>query len=342
MNYLPKIKTKEDGRLIPTDPNRFYQKVVQLFEHLHFSLSTPLLGCGGCFDLVAKKKNVLLLIKVLENIDSLREDQAFELRKLSQMLSGLPLIIGLRIRNDVDIEDGIVYSRYDIPAISLDTLRNLLLNNLPPLVYAHRGGFKVKFDGDLLKEKRLEKSLSLNDLAREVGVSKRTIYEYERGSVDVSLETAIMIEEFLDEPLTIAINLFHEMKKIGSVSLPESSSNVPKSELEREVKKHFDTIGLKDQLWTKKFPFRVLAKSLIPNEEMKNSITTITGITRETKGEDFEKKIQVTYSVSRIADANPLVVVGTDATKTEISGVPVVSIDELLKDKKKKKKQEEA
>jgi len=323
--------------LIDTDSQQFYQGVVRLFEHLHFDLSTPLLGCGGCFDLIAKKKALLILVKILENIDSLREEQAFELRKLAQMLSGLPLIIGQRIRNNATIEDGVVYSRYDIPTISIETLRNLLLKQLPPLIYAHRGGFKVKFDGSLLKEKRLEKNLSLSDLASEIGVSKRTVYEYERGSIDVSLETAMLIEEFLDEPLTMAINLFEEMRKIGSVSIPESHSNIPRSELERDVKKHFDSIGLQDQLWTKKIPFRVLAKSLQKNDELSKSITTITGISRVLTGEDFAKKLQVTYSVSRIADANPLVVVSGDTKQTEISGVPIISVDELTRMKKKKK-----
>ncbi|MFW9921766.1 MAG: transcriptional regulator [Candidatus Thorarchaeota archaeon] len=319
---------------------RFYQNVVQIFEQLHFDLSTPLLGCGGCFDLVAKKNALLLLVKILENIDSLREEQAFELRKLSQMLIGMPLIVGQKIRNDVDIEDGVVYSRYEIPAISYETLKNLLLKNLPPLIYAHRGGFKVKFDGALLKEKRLEKNFSLGDLASEIGISKRAIYEYERGAVDVSLETALLIEELLDEPLTIAISLFEEMKKIGSISIPESNSNIPKTEIEKDVKAHFDNLGLKDQLWTKKIPFRVLAKPLISNEEIQNSIATITGITKKSAGEDFVKKIQVTYSISKIADANPLVVVGSGVKQTEISGVPVLSIEDLIKKKKNEKKEE--
>ena len=316
---------------------QFYQEVIQLFEQLHYELSTPLLGCGGCFDLVAKKNALLLLVKVLENIDSLREEQAFELRKLAQMLSGLPLVIGHRIRNNADIEDGVVYSRYEIPAISMLTLRNLLVHHLPPLIFAHRGGFKVKFDGELLREKRLERNLSMSDLAQGVGVSKRTIYEYERGNIDVSLETALLIEEFLDEPLTIAINLFEEMQKIGSLSQPQSHSNIPKSDLEREVKKQFDSIGLKDQLWTKKMPFRVLAKPLPTNEELSKSMTTITGISRQLRGKDFANKLLVTYSVSKIAEADPLVVVGGEAKQTTISGVPIISVEDLAKIKKKKK-----
>jgi putative transcriptional regulator len=315
---------------------QFYQDVAHILEQSQFDLSTPLLGCGGCFDLVAKKHTVLLLLKLIMNIDSFKEDQAYELRKLAYMLSGFPLIVGENIRSNTDIEDGVVYTRYEIPAVSKETLRNLLINQLPPLIYAYRGGFKVKFDGALLKEKRLEKSFSLGDFAREIGVSKRAIYEYERGSVDVSLETAMKIEELLDEPLTIAINLFEEMKRIGSVASPSAHSGAPKSDIEREVKKHFDEIGLKDQLWTKKIPIRVLAKSIEPDDELHKLYTTITSISEQPANDDIEQKIRVTYSISKIAEADPLVILGDDSQKSTIDGVSVVSIDDLIRSKKKK------
>jgi putative transcriptional regulator len=189
--------------LIANEEREFFQGIAQIFYQSHYNISTPLLGCGGCFDLVAKKDVFLLLVKLLINIDSLREEQAYELKKLALMLSASPLIIGKKIRKSNDIEDGVVYSRYDIPAISKDTLRNLLINHVPPLIYTHRGGYKVKVNGELLKEKRLEMGMSLNELARRVGVTKRAIYEYERGTSDISVDTAIRIEECLVDPLTL-------------------------------------------------------------------------------------------------------------------------------------------
>jgi len=234
------------------------------------------------------------------------------------------------------IEDGVVYTRYEIPALSTETFRNLLINHIPPLIYASRGGFKVKFDGSVLRDKRIQKNYSMGDFAREIGVSKRAIYEYERGTVDVSLETAMKIEDLLDEPLTLAINLFEEMKQIGSVTTPTAYSNEPRSDLEREVKEHFDIIGLKDQLWTKKIPIRVLAKALIPEE--KHGATTITGIAEESKKEDVLRKVQVTYSIAKLADADPLVIVSDDTQKTNVDGMKVYSIDELIKQKKKETK----
>jgi putative transcriptional regulator len=330
------LKVEVDHLIADKHQQQFYQEVAQVLEQSRFDISTPLLGSGGCFDLVAKKQSVLLLIKLITNIDSFKEDQAYELRKLSYMLSGFPLIVGQNIRNSAEIEDGVVYTRYEIPAVSKNTLQNLLIKNLPPLIYAYRGGFKVRFDGALLKEKRLEKNFSLGDLAREIGVSKRAVYEYERGTVDVSHETAMRIEELLDEPLTIAINLFEEMKRIGSVTTPSTHSGAPKSDIEREVKKHFDDIGMKDQLWTKKIPIRVLAKTMEPIDEMDKFYTTITSISEQPSSDDVEKKIHITYSISKIAEADPLIVLGDDSKKSTIDDASVVSIDDLIKSKKKK------
>ncbi|MEA2070705.1 MAG: helix-turn-helix domain-containing protein [Asgard group archaeon] len=226
-----------------------------------------------------------------------------------------------------------VYSRYNIPAVSLDTLRGLLIQQLPPLVYAYRGGFKVKLNGKLLRQKRLEANMSLSDLAQAVGVSKRTIYEYERDAIDVSLETALRIEEFFDEPFTQAINLFDEMKQIGSITKPSSRLNKPKNELEKRVKEHFNSLGYKDQLWTRKIPFRLLAKA--PEKETKRSDTVITGISRKYNEKEVVKKIRITYSISRITETNPLIVLGENAELKTIQGVPIISINEL-KDSPKK------
>jgi predicted transcriptional regulator len=136
----------------------------------------------------------------------------------------------------------------------------------------------------------------------------------------------------------MAVDLLDQVNQIGSVKEPSASSNHPKNELERQVKRRFDSIGLKDQLWTKKTPFRVLARPESTDQELKTSFnTTITGIAKKLQGSDVVKKIHITYSISKIAQANPLVVVGRETLEKEIEGVPVVSIDNLTKLDKKRK-----
>jgi putative transcriptional regulator len=321
--------------------DQLYQEVANIFIQSQYDLSTPLLGAGGCFDLVAKKDAFLLLIKLLENIDSFRGEQAYELQKLASMVTAAPLIIGHKIRNDAEIEDGIVYSRYDIPAISIRTLQSLLLHHLPPLIFTHRGGFRVKINGERLKEKRLEKNLSRGDLAIAVGISKRTIYEYERGTIDVSVETAFQIEEFLDEPLTLAINLFDSPEKIGSLNkAPENRQTGPEGEVERKLKEHFDEHGMTEQLWAQKIPFRVIAKNPTPRRE-KHISSTITSIAQEQAENNISQRVKVTCNISQMTHTRPLFVIDSSIDRSLLMGLPIMTIDELIKKKEKRKKEKQ-
>ena len=51
------------------------------------------------FDLAARRDNLLLLIKVLYNIDGLNEETAKEIQFLSKHLQGNPVIIGEKTRD---------------------------------------------------------------------------------------------------------------------------------------------------------------------------------------------------------------------------------------------------
>lgn len=50
----------------------------------------------------------------------------------------------------------------------------------------------------LLKEKRIEKGFTLLSLARNVGVSLKTIYNYESGAREPSIAMLIRLAEVLD------------------------------------------------------------------------------------------------------------------------------------------------
>ena len=70
------------------------------------------------FDIAAGNGDVLLLIKVLSNVDGLKEDTAQEMLQLSEYLDGSPLVIGEKTR-DHPLESGVVYYRYGIPSINM-------------------------------------------------------------------------------------------------------------------------------------------------------------------------------------------------------------------------------
>ncbi len=157
------------------------------------------------FDLIAKKGDTLVIIKVISHIDSVSADIAWDLNLIARYLEATPIIVGERAR-DADLERGVVYIRYGLFAISPETLYDYFVEDLAPLVYASPGGLYVNIRGDLLREVRKRSQMSLGDLASELGVSRRTISKYESG-MGTTLDIAIRLEELFRAPLIETIEL---------------------------------------------------------------------------------------------------------------------------------------
>ena len=100
----------------------------------------------------------------MTNVDSLSEDVANELKTLSSLLKGCPLLIGEK--NGLNnLEDDVIYFRFGIQAITHQTLRNNLLEGIPVKVYAGPGGLYVNIDEVKLRELREDKGISLGAFA---------------------------------------------------------------------------------------------------------------------------------------------------------------------------------
>jgi putative transcriptional regulator len=157
------------------------------------------------FDLIAKRGDSLVIIKVVSHIDSVSADIAWDLNMIARHLEATPLIVGERAR-DTDLERGVVYIRYGLFALSPETLYDYFVEGIAPMVYASPGGLYVKIKGDLLREVRERSQMSLGDLASHLGVSRRTISKYE-GGMGTTLDIAIRLEELFDAPLVETIEL---------------------------------------------------------------------------------------------------------------------------------------
>src|SRR5213593_652376 len=104
-----------------------------------FFLSEAHKGRGLSFDVVARRDDQLLLLKVLQNVDALGKVGADELRLLATTLGGSPLVIGEHT-GDGRMEDGVIYSRFGIPILSKRTFTNLLKEGVPPFMFSAPGG----------------------------------------------------------------------------------------------------------------------------------------------------------------------------------------------------------
>ena len=160
----------------------------------------------GSFDIVARKNLLILLLKTFVNIDSVNEKNTHEMKQLANIFLASPIIVGAKSRNGL-LEEGVIYERYDIPTISFETLKNMIIYKEYPEILADRGGYFVKIDGNVIKQYREEYSMSLKDLADLAHVSRATMYKYENEIVRANAETAMILEEILNTKVTLDIDI---------------------------------------------------------------------------------------------------------------------------------------
>lgn len=176
-----------------------------------------------CFEVVAKKDNVKLLIKTSDNVDNERKEPAEDLRSLAVAYSATPLIIG-RMTHNGTVEKDTLYERHGVNVISPSTFKEIALSGKLPFVYSKRGGLYFRVNGKYLRQLREERGMSLGDLAKRIGVSRKAVYDYENGSMGATLETVVRIEEVMDSAVTAGIDVFDWH---GSEDLPNRSPSGP-------------------------------------------------------------------------------------------------------------------
>src|SRR5205807_10354554 len=80
-----------------------------------FFLSRPHGERGLCFDLVARRDDTLLIVKVFQNVDALSKETAQELKAIARTLEGSRLVVGERSGTG-GLEDGVSYDRVGVPS----------------------------------------------------------------------------------------------------------------------------------------------------------------------------------------------------------------------------------
>ncbi len=270
------------------------------------------------FDLAVRRENLLLLIKVLYNIDGLNEETAQEMHFLSKHLLGNPIIIGEKTR-DHSLETGVTYFRYGIPAIDIDTLSDYFIEDVPPLIYAEHGGLYVNIDGTILKQERIKKNISLGALASMLGVSRRTISKYEEGEMAASVDIAVRLEEILDRGFAVSVGLFekhylHDAHKHDTVK--KESLNI----LSILKNMGFDVLPISQA------PFDAVSISADRRDE---NATILTGVGEYTS--TMVKKAHLMSSISEVALTQSLLIVDGASKTKNIERTVLVEAKELKK-----------
>jgi putative transcriptional regulator len=270
-----------------------------------------------CFDLVARRDNLLIILKLLKNVDSFSKRNAHELSILSDRLKGSPLIIGDRTSLK-KIESGIVYFRHGIPMINFNTFYDYLIEGFPPLIYSAPGGFYVNIDGEVLHAARREREISLGALATKAGVSRKAVQMYEDGMNPI-LEIAMKLEDFLEQPLIKPINPFTlEVKlKAGTKDLGGLKG---KDNIDKEIAAQLTSLGYSVVPITH-CPFEALTED--------KRVLIITGISN--KDRKTLEKARIMTNLSKVTERLSVIFIENELRKDNLEGTPVINKQELQK-----------
>lgn len=161
---------------------------------------------SSCFDFVARKEKKLIFIKSFQNLRDVSREIASTIKEIASILQGYSLFIS-DFNNEEAIKNDTVYSRYGVFVVSPKTLEDILVGSFP-LIEATPGGYCVKMKGQKILQRRHELALSIGKVAEMTGVSKRTLYNYERDITRASVSAAYRLEEVLGVPLAKTIDIF--------------------------------------------------------------------------------------------------------------------------------------
>lgn len=306
---MPRTKTKT--RAVTANREQLIAKVRANLNECGFFVTEPHNLRSVSFDAIARKGDQLLVLKMLSNIDSLSHSDADDLRALAATLDASPIIIGLH-SSASELENGILYSRFGLPILSVDSFEALMAEGMPPLVYAAPGGLYVRVDGETLRSVREAKSISLGALAEAAGVSRKAIQMYEAG-MGAMVEIAARIEEFLDEPIVLPLDPFEFTSEMADAM--KALEKVEESN--KEIFDMLREIGY-FVLPTRRCPFDAFARE----EEL-----LLTGIGGDERL--VERKARVVGDLSRVTEKKSVIIVQEDSRIKAIEGTPLVSKDEL-------------
>ncbi|MCD6209764.1 MAG: transcriptional regulator [Methanophagales archaeon] len=302
--------------------NDLIPRVIEILKEAGFIVSSR---CKAkSFDLAARREDLILLAKVLYNIDGLNEEIARSIKRVAFSLLASPVVVGER-KGSFFLEDDVVYHRHGIPAININTLYDYFIAGVRPYVYSATGGLYVNINGELMRVAREKKDLSLGDIASRLGVSRRSVSKYEGGGVSTTINIALKLEEILDTVLIEPLDfLAQEPEEPLPPEVTEAGIDDATSDLERCILGMMEEIGF-EIFTTTHAPFNAVSLSQSSNE----SIRILTGISKYTQ--QVIKRARILSSLSKVTNTHSVFVVNGNVKRVQIDHTVLMEKEELRK-----------
>ncbi|MHA1990933.1 MAG: hypothetical protein ACW981_10415 [Candidatus Hodarchaeales archaeon] len=297
----------------------------ECFEQANYKLSK--IENSSCIDIIAEpqdealiddqspfdRTNVRIFLKVLGNLNTFKDKQSKDIRLLSLMGGGVPLIIASRYSKNRLLEHGIVYTRYTISSINVKTLGTLLRNNISPSEIAIRGKNEPLVSINGLELEKMLKSLinySQIEICQKLNISRQSLIAYQKETIKPTLTKYRELLTFLndnlkendlpdiDKRLRKPIALFlsdNKSTEIDHQSFSELDS-VSNTELKIKINKHLEKLKF-NKFWFQSLPW----DGLITYRDKKNQFGSysnndvffkklFTGVVDNESDFDFHKK----------------------------------------------------
>jgi len=281
-----------------------------------FQISQICCSRQSCFDFAARKNDTAVLVKVTSDVDTFSTHSARELEVISDRVSSASLLISQQTHGKL-LEDDTVYSRNGIFVVTEKTIRNIALKTANPLIYAGPGGYSVEVDGELVEKRRKELGLSMGKLAVMIGVSRRTVYGYERGMAKASVKSAYKLAETLGVPVAKPINVLKKTRKHHQCLLMKAHHAFIRKVLLQKILRKFAFCDIS--------PFYRAPFDFIMNVPESKSV--IVGSVAARDERRLEKRVEEIISVCDIIHARPVLI--TEKPKFSSKDVSCICIDEL-------------
>jgi len=283
-----------------------------------FTVSEHCSSRPSCFDFAARKNHTLVFVKSQAEISSLSPHDLRELRSISENFSAASLLICDRTR-EKPLEDDTVYTRYGAVAVTSKTFENVLVQGLSPLIQASPGGYYVEIDSQALRQRRQELGLSVGEVADMVGISRRTIYGYERGLVKASIPAAYNVIRVLGIPVAKQINILERSKEQQKSCLLTTAKRMfSKNKLLQKIMNKFARSHITT---VKRAPFDFVI--CVPDSRR------ILGGIANAKEPELNRRVDEILSISRVVNAYPVLI--TEGEQPRKKDIPCVSGEEVAR-----------
>jgi putative transcriptional regulator len=293
------------------------EELIEKVESLLLDAGFEVSDCSAvrsCFDVLARRENNLLLIKVFQNIEGMTYHTAVELKQVAAAMSASCMVIGDHMKN-ASLDPDVIYTRYGINVVNLQAFSEVLKQK-SPLVYSIRGSYCVRINPQTLSEIRKKADLTQDQLAASLGVSKQSVHRYE-STGRISLDVAEKLIDFLKEDIRAPKEVFvSEIKNI------EESLNGAATELKTQVFNEFISMGFDASLTNA--PFDLLATDLKQNQRI------LTVVSNDRKG--LKRKVEILTRISAITGCRKLCISNRGADLD----IVVIKPEDLLEIKKAK------